>query len=450
MKKSNFIVFIFIFFLASIVSASLLIYVKKTNLENQSVISKEKKTKKVHLFDDTIVHEINIYFDQPKYWDSLVHHKTQENLFEKKTYLIADVVIDGKNCYNIGVKIKGESSYNHYPSKKKSLKINFDKFIKGQEYQGFEEINLNNNFKDPTFMREKLYLDFLHDVGVPSQKNAYAKVFINNQYWGLYLMVEDIDKKFLKKHFGNKKGTLVKGEPKAYLDWHGKDWNSYIKKYKIKNADKENSIEQLIPLMDIINNFHGSDELFMTALERIFNIKSCLKAWAVNNVLVNIDAYNLYYPHNFYLYFNSNTNKFEWINFDGNYSFGAWSPVFTLEQMEALDIYYVKEDSKRNPLATKLLKENIVSKEIYKSIIKEDVLGVFVPKKINKKIETLKQLISESVYADSLKMYSNREFDTNIEQAIGDIKDPGAFIPGLKPFIKKRRASIDQQLTNGN
>ena len=450
MKKSNLIVFVFILCLGGIVSTSLWLYEKKTNHKNQFVISKKRKNKKVSLFDDRIVHEINIHFDQPKYWDSLVHHKTQENLFEKKTYLKADVVIDGKNTYNVGVKIKGESSYKHYPSKKKSLKINFDKFIKEQDYQGFEEINLNNNFKDPTFMREKLYLDFLQEVGVPSQKNAYAKVYINNQYWGLYLMVEDIDKKFLKRHFGNKKGTLVKGEPKAYLDWHGNDWNSYIKNYKIKNGDKKKSIEQLIPLIDIINNFQGSDELFMTALESTFNIKSCLKAWAVNNVLVNIDAYNLYYPHNFYLYYNSKTNKFEWINFDGNYSFGAWSAVFTLEQMEALDVYYVKEDAKRHSLVSKLLKENIKTKEIYKSIIKEDVLGVFVPEKFNKKIESLKQLINESVYADSLKMYTNREFDTNIEQAIGDIKDPGAFIPGLKPFIKKRRAHIEQQLTNGN
>ena len=199
-----------------------------------------------------------------------MHYKTQENLFEKKTYLKADVVIDGKNSYNVGIKIKGESSYKYYPSKKKSLKINFDKFIKGQEHQGFEEINLNNNFKDPTFMREKLYLDFLHDVGVPSQKNAYAKVFINNQYWGLYLMVEEIDKKFLKRNFGNKKGTLIKGEPQAYLDWHGKDSSSYIKKYKIKSANKTKSTKQLINFIDIINNFEGSDKMFESALEKHF------------------------------------------------------------------------------------------------------------------------------------------------------------------------------------
>ena len=158
-------------------------------------------------------------------------------------------------------------------------------------------------------------------------------------------MVEAIDKKFLKRNFGTKKGTLVKGEPKAYLDWYGDDWNSYIKKYRIKSGDKKKSIEQLIPLMDVINNFEGSDAMFETALESTFNIKSCLKAWAVNNVLVNIDAYNVCYPHNFYLYYNPKTDKFEWINYDGNYSFGAWSPVFTLEQMEALDIYYVKEDA---------------------------------------------------------------------------------------------------------
>lgn len=100
-------------------------------------------------------------------------------------------------------------------------------------------------------------------------------------------------------------------------------------------------------------------------------------------------------------------------------------------------------------MVTKLLKENIKIKQTYRSIIQDEVLEYFVPKEFNKKIETLKLLIKESVYADSLKMYTNREFDVNIEQAIGDIKDPGAFIPGLKPFIKKRREHIEAQLTNG-
>ena len=103
----------------------------------------------------------------------------------------------------------------------------------------------------------------------------------------------------------------------------------------------------------------------------------------------------------------------------------------------------------KQPLVTKLLKENIRIKQTYRAIIENEVLDYFVPKELNKKIETLKLLISESVYADSLKMYTNREFDENIEQAIGDIKDPGAFIPGLKPFIKKRRKNVEGQLKKG-
>lgn len=450
MKKLTIVVCLCIPLLVGIVSTSLWFYSKKENFKNQADVHQELLFNKVSLFNDAVVHEVRIQFKQSEYWDSLVHYKTQENLFEKKTYLKGDVVIDGQYSYNVGVKIKGESSYKHYPSNKKSLKINFDKFIKGQKFQGYEEINLNNNFKDPTFMREKLYLDFLHDVGVPSRKNAYAKVYINNQYWGLYLMVEEIDKNFLERNFGNKKGALIKGEPQAYLDWHGKDSLSYTRKYKIKSGAKTNSTKQLIHFLNIINNFEGSDEMYETALGGIFNIKNCLKAWAVNNVLVNVDAYNIYYPHNFYLYYNTKTAKFEWINYDGNYSFGAWSPNFTLEQMLALDIYYVKEDDKRHPLVTKLLKENIKIKESYRKIIENEVLDYFVPKKFNKKIESLKLLINESVYTDSLKMYTNREFDINIEQSIGDINDPGAFIPGLKPFIKKRRAHIEEQLLNGN
>ena len=51
-----------------------------------------------------------------------------------------------------------------------------------------------------------------------------------------------------------------------------------------------------------------------------------------------------------------------------------------------------------------------------------------------------------AVYADVNKMYSNKDFDTNISTTIGDPLDPGNFIPGLKSFIVDRRRNIEEEL----
>ena len=55
-----------------------------------------------------------------------------------------------------------------------------------------------------------------------------------------------------------------------------------------------------------------------------------------------------------------------------------------------------------------------------------------------------------SVYADVNKMYSNTDFDTNVNTTVGDPLDPGNFIPGLKSFINARRNSVEKQIEELN
>lgn len=63
-------------------------------------------------------------------------------------------------------------------------------------------------------IREKLYIDVLNSVGIPTQQGAWVRLFVNNKPYGLYLMVDDIKKSFLKQtvHAGDPlvaRGNLV-------------------------------------------------------------------------------------------------------------------------------------------------------------------------------------------------------------------------------------------------
>lgn len=84
MKKLTIVVCLCIPLLVGIVSTSLWFYSKKENFKNQADVHQELLFNKVSLFNDAVVHEVRIQFKQSEYWDSLVHYKTQENLFEKK------------------------------------------------------------------------------------------------------------------------------------------------------------------------------------------------------------------------------------------------------------------------------------------------------------------------------------------------------------------------------
>ena len=69
---------------------------------------------------------------------------------------------------------------------------------------------------------------------------------------------------------------------------------------------------------------------------------------------------------------------------------------------------------------------------------------------MHQQIDSIALRIRVSVYADVNKMYSNTEFDTNINTTVGDPSDPGNFLPGLKSFIEARRKSIEKQIDELN
>ena len=91
--------------------------------------------------------------------------------------------------------------------KKRNLRVNFIRDESGRknlvELPGFglrENINLNPMVYDETMLRERmswrLYSDLLgegYDGAFSARKNAYAEVFLNDEYQGVYLLMEPMD-----------------------------------------------------------------------------------------------------------------------------------------------------------------------------------------------------------------------------------------------------------------
>jgi hypothetical protein len=52
--------------------------------------------------------------------------------------------------------------------------------------------------------------DFLESMVSPFQRSSFTKLFINDVYYGLYWMHEDMDKEFIRSRYENHKGNLYK------------------------------------------------------------------------------------------------------------------------------------------------------------------------------------------------------------------------------------------------
>jgi hypothetical protein len=380
------------------------------------------------LFGSSAVHNIYFTFSQANFWDSLTAYYTQDK------YLKCDMTIDGTTVTNIGLKLKGNSSYNN-PSDKKSFKVDLNEFVSAQKYDGLKKFNLNNGFKDPTFMREKVMLDFCNSKNIPSPRCTYANVYLNNQPWGLYMIVEEVNKTFLKTWFNDNDGNLFKGDPTGDLKWLGANESSYYTKYELETNETQNIWSDLVHLIDEINNTPPSE--YRDSMDAVLHTQEYIQAWAATNLFANLDSY-MGSGHNYFVYHDSTTNKFRWIVWDVNEAFGNFSMNLTIQQLEQLSLFHVPSPQTNRPLNMKMVQDPYY-KGYLAFVACEYIRNGFTTTEINAKIDSIANVIRPHVYADPKKFFTNQQFESNINTNMGNI-------PGLKPFIANRRTALINEL----
>lgn len=390
-----------------------------------------------NVFGTDQVLTIELTFTQADFWDSL------EFYYDTETYMSADVEItDNTGVYtfpDIGIRLKGNSSYGH-PGDKKSFKIDFNRYVLGQNYDGLKKLNFNNSFKDPSFMHEKIFLDMCQDVGIPAPRANYANVYMNGQHWGFYSLVEQIDDQFLDWAIEDDDGNLFKagdnfggtGAAADLMDY-GTSQASYADRYELKTNEDVNDWADLIELIDFINN--SSDTDFKDQLNTHFDKANLLRAIAMDNLFSSLDTY-LNSARNYYIYHNETTGQWEWIKWDANETFGLYTGGPGVGNLEQLAPDYIAND---RPLVQRIFDDS----ELYHHYLLEvcDIMNnYFNETYVNAKADALKDLIDSYVYADANKQYTDANFDANIEGnvSVGGGPMGGGTIYGVKSFVANR------------
>jgi len=119
----------------------------------------------------------------------------------------ATIVENGRSYSNVAVQLKGFTSFQPV-DRTPSLTLNFDKFVPGQRFRGFDKLSLNNSSQDASRLHEKLAREVFAAAGVPVPRADHALVTLNGRDLGLYVVTEGFDKQFLKRHFERSEGNL--------------------------------------------------------------------------------------------------------------------------------------------------------------------------------------------------------------------------------------------------
>jgi spore coat protein CotH len=393
-----------------------------------------------NIFDQDQVITINLDFPDADFWTTLVaNYNTDENDYVPANLTLTDVT--GTYTFDsVGVRLKGNSSYNH-PGNKKSFKIDFNEFVSGQNYDGLKKLNFSNGFKDPSCMREKVFYDVCQAAEVPAPRSSFANVAYNGTAWGFYTVVEQIDDQFLDWRILDDDGNLFKagdnftvgpggGGAEADLMYYGALQSSYEERYELKTNEDVNDWTDLIDFIEFINN--SSDAEFESGISSHLELTEYLRSAALDNLFSNLDSYTGS-ARNYYLYHNMTTDRWEWIKWDGNESFGSYTNG--VNGMTTLALDYHNAD---RPLLERIFSIEALYDQ-YLSEVCDLTENLFNSNYMDARIDQVKTLIQASVYADANKMYSNAEFDTNIESNISGGPGPGGGTTyGLKPFVSQK------------
>jgi hypothetical protein len=395
-----------------------------------------------NIFSGIQVHDVNILFDYTNYWDSLVYFYN----LGTEIHIPATVILDGDTLVNVGVRLKGQSSYSH-PNNKKSIRLSFDEFNSNLRWDGLKGVHLNNCYGDPTFMKEKVYLDFCRDAGIIAPRTNYAKVSFNDTLYAFYSLIEHVDKTFLNTRFGNKSGDFFKavdafgvGDTISDFKWYTSVPDSYYFRYELKTDGSATAWPQLVTFLDSLNN--SSD--LSTFFPDYVNLNNIYNSFAADIIFANLDSY-INSGRNFYFYFNTATGKMEWIKWDVGLSFGCYSGG--ISNFENLSVAYILNSTQR-PLFGKILSSPALKNEYLYSLCLLNS-SHFITANLFQHIDSVANIIRSFVYADARKQYTNTQFEMNIlsDLAIAGVGGTSR-IPGLKSFLTARKNSINTQLTN--
>ncbi len=209
--------------------------------------------------------------------------------------------------------------------------------------------------RDPSMIRELYSYDLLNRAGVYAPKTGSAKLYIKignkpSLYFGLYTIIEPVDKSFLKKRFGpnGNDGNLYKclwqqhGPATLKASINGKIGvknfdTGYFPSYQRDTNETNTDYSDIINFSNNITNLTGS--AFKTYIEANFEVDRFLRFLAANVLLGMPDDY-WSMGNNYFLYFNNETKKIDFIPYDYDHGLGGgWDGGVGYDAIKNANIY---------------------------------------------------------------------------------------------------------------
>ena len=269
------------------------------------------------LLDPNVVHDIRLTVNT-RDWAEL-RQRYRENV-----YYLADLRWRDQVVRNVGIRSRGFGSRNDV---KPGLRVDFDRYASSQEFLGMKSIVLDNLLQDAAMLKERVAMRFFNEMGIPAPRVVNARLFVNNEFIGLYGMVEPVDKRFLKRAFGENDGFLFEFHytDRYGFEYLGPELERYAEFFEAKTHEHDSMAARFSPIKEMAWAIAESPaSMFERTVGEHLDMRNALAYIAVENFLADTDGMlGDWGMNNFYLYRFEGKNLSQLVPWDKDSSFWA-------------------------------------------------------------------------------------------------------------------------------
>lgn len=376
------------------------------------------------LFDPSRLHAVEISM-AAEAWAQLRARYLENTNYE------ATLTFDGETISKCTIRSRGSGTRNGV---KPGLRVDFYRKDPAQRFHGFRTLVLDNMYNDSSFLREQLAFDVFREMNVLVPREAYARLTVNGEYWGLYAIVEPIDEVFVATHIDGGGGNLFEynvppSQPGQLLAWdftlsRGATIDGYVPEpFELETDEDRFDGTALLDFLRVITE--SERPAFVEEVSEFIDPRHLLTYYAVEVATAEVDGLTSFFGvNNFYLYQREGGRFFQFLPWDHDFNF--------LSATHRIDF-----GMERNRLIQRLLFDSSM-KAFYRATLRDVVTRFVNLEWMGPRIDAKVALIRAAVLADT-----KRRGGDNPATAVSVFENA---IATIEAVVAGRAASVEEQL----
>ena len=254
------------------------------------------------LFNDDSLQEMRLTLSA-RDWAAL-----KENYLDN-TYYAANLTWRGVTVRNLGIRSRGNGTRNDV---KPGIRLDFNRFLTNQTFMGLKALALDNEYSDDSLVREAVTMKMFAKMGIPPPREMHLRLYVNNEYAGVYTAIESVDRDFVTRLYGVDEANVETGgflfEYSHIMPWNfeylGEDLAPYAALFEAQTRDTDAMPVLFTPIEEMIRVINESpDEDFADAVGQYLDLPRFMKHLAVESFMAEWDGIvGFDTTNNFYLY----------------------------------------------------------------------------------------------------------------------------------------------------